>query len=72
MKANLVFKDGHIVMVPVEGDRWPETINYKHYITSGPALLNESVNTADIIYHTITFHYVGAQYGVGAYVEQQA
>jgi len=75
MKANLVFTDGQIVMVPVDGDTWPETITYKHCTASSdtafgnPTRLNEPV---DVTYYTTTFRYVGVQYGIGAYVEQQA
>jgi hypothetical protein len=61
--ANLIFKTGVMLPVPVNTERWPPYINHKMVLRGDDG----SVSTLEM-----QFNYVGVQHGVGAYVEREA
>lgn len=71
-KANLFFKDGTILMVPVHSDRWPDTIDHQRFIHTGAPLLALTQDAPAPVTNIITvrFYYYGVQDGVAAYVER--
>jgi hypothetical protein len=68
--ANLIFKDGRIVAVPVQTEGWPPHIDYHFMVQEHAYVLKAGeLSTPPVKEQTIRVFYYGMQYGVAAYVE---
>jgi len=66
--AQLIFKDGRMLTVPVTADGWPAFIDHVDIRATGQVMRDATLAVRE---KTIRFSYHGCQYGIGAYVETE-